>query len=81
MMGAIGRGTMPDALRSAVDLAKPGELIGPLKIQDLWYLVRVEKFLSAALDEQLKQELEDELFEQWLEDKVQKMNVKLQVEF
>lgn len=81
MMGAIGRGTMPDALRSAVDLAKPGELIGPLKIQDLWYLVRVEKFLIAALDEQLKQELEDELFEQWLEDKVQKMNVKLQVEF
>ena len=81
MMGAVSRGTMPDALRSAVDLAKPGDLLEPLEIQELWYLVRVEKFLSAALDEQLGQELQDELFEKWLDDKIQAMNVKLEVKF
>ena len=64
-----------------VDLAKPGDLLEPLEIQELWYLVRVEKFLSAALDEQLGQELQDELFEKWLDDKIQAMNVKLEVKF
>lgn len=81
MMGAVSRGTMPDVLRSAVDLANRGDLLEPLEIQGLWYLVRVEKFLNAALDEQLKQELQDELFEQWLDDKIQAMNVKLEVKF
>jgi parvulin-like peptidyl-prolyl isomerase len=81
MMGAVSRSTMPDALRSAVDLANPGDLLGPLEIQGLWYLVRVEKFLSAVLDEQMGQELQDELFEKWLEDKIQAMNVKLEVKF
>lgn len=80
MMGAISRGSMPDILRSAVDLANPGDLLEPLEIDSLWYLVRVEKFLSAALDE-VKQELEVELFEQWLDDKIQAMNVKLEVNF
>jgi hypothetical protein len=32
-------------------------------------------------DEQLKQQLEDELFEQLLEEKIQNINVKLQVKF
>lgn len=81
MMGAVSRSTMPDALRSVVDLANPGDLLGPLEIQGLWYLVRVEKFLSAVLDEQMGQELQDELFEKWLDDKVQAMNVKLEVKF
>lgn len=80
MMGAISKGTLPTVLRAAIDLANPGELI-PLEIEGLWYLVRVEKFLDASLDEQLKQQLQDELFEQWLEDKIQNINVKLQVKF
>lgn len=81
MMGAVSRGSMPDALRSAIDEAKPGDLLGPLEIQGLWYLVRLEKFLSAALDEHLGQELQDELFEKWLDDRIQAMNVKLELEF
>lgn len=43
MMGAVSRGKMPDALRAAIDLANPGDLLKPLEIQGLWYLVRVEK--------------------------------------
>ena len=81
MMGVVSPGSMPDTLRSAVYSANPGDLLEPLEIQGLWYLVRVEKFLDAALDEQLKQELQDELFEQWLDDKIQAMNVKLEVNF
>ena len=81
IMGAISKGTLPDALRAVINLANPGELIGSVEVEGLWYLVRVEKFLDASLEEQLKQELEDELFEQWLEEKIQNINVKLQVKF
>ncbi|NJL61140.1 MAG: peptidylprolyl isomerase [Methylacidiphilales bacterium] len=81
MMGAVNRGSLPDELRVAIDLANPGDLLGPLDIDGLWYLVRVEKFLPVSLDEQVKQELEDELFEQWLEEKVKNINVQFQVKF
>lgn len=81
MMGAVSRGTMPDVLRIATDSAKPGELLEPIQIQGLWYLIRIEHFLPASLDGQLKQELENELFEKWLDDKIQAMNVKLEVKF
>jgi parvulin-like peptidyl-prolyl isomerase len=81
MMGAISKDTLPDGLRAVINLANPGELIGSVEVEGLWYLVRVEKFLDASLEEQLKQELEDELFEQWLEEKIENINVKLQVKF
>lgn len=81
MMGLVSRGAMPDKVRASVDLANPGELIEPLEIEGLWYLFRVENFLPAALDENMRQELEDELFEQWLEDKIKRIDAKLQVDF
>jgi parvulin-like peptidyl-prolyl isomerase len=80
MVGPISRGTMPDMLRAAVDLAQPGEIVGPLGMEDRWALFRVEEFLPASLDDlQLRQSLMDELFEQWLMDKIQGLPIKLQV--
>jgi parvulin-like peptidyl-prolyl isomerase len=81
MMGAISKGAMPDDLRMAIDLAESGELIGPLQIEELWYLFRVEKLLPASLNESLKQALEDELFEQWLEEKIERTDVQLKVDY
>ncbi|MBW4603684.1 MAG: peptidylprolyl isomerase [Calothrix sp. FI2-JRJ7] len=81
MMGLISKGTLPDVIRAEIANANSGELIGPIEVDKLWYLVRVEKFLPASLDEQLKQQLESELFEQWLEEKIQNTNVQLQVKF
>lgn len=80
MMGPISRGTLPDVLRAAVDLASPGELIEPLELEGRWVLFQVGQFLPASLEDgQLKQALQNELFEQWLAQKIQKMSVKLQV--
>ena len=80
MMGPISRGSLPDELRAAFDVADPGEVVGPLAIDGRWGLFRVEQFLPASLEQnQLKQVLENELFEQWLAEKIQKLTVKLQV--
>jgi parvulin-like peptidyl-prolyl isomerase len=81
MMGAVSRGAMPDALRAAVDSVTPGELLGPLEMEGYWGLFRVEQFLPASVeDSKLKQVLQNELFEQWLVKKIQKMTVNLQVD-
>ncbi|ABA23823.1 PpiC-type peptidyl-prolyl cis-trans isomerase [Trichormus variabilis ATCC 29413] len=80
MMGPISRGTMPDKLRAAIDVATPGQLVGPIEIDGRYGLFRVEQFLPASLDDiQLKQALQNELFEKWLAEKIQKLTVKLQV--
>lgn len=80
MMGPVSRGTLPDILRAAVDAANPGQLIGPIELDGRYGLFRVEQFLPASLeDTQLKQALQNELFEKWLAEKIQTLTVKLQV--
>jgi parvulin-like peptidyl-prolyl isomerase len=79
MMGAVSRGGMPDELRSVVDAAQVGELIGPVELTGLFYLMRVEKLLPARLDEALQARLQEELFEQWLDAKIQSMHVQLAI--
>ena len=80
MMGPVSRGTLPDTIRAQIDAAKPGSLIGPLELEEKWGLFRVEEFLEASMDDaQLQQTLRNELFERWLSEKMQKMDVKLQV--
>ncbi len=80
MMGPVSRGTMPDILRASVDVAQAGQTVGPIELEGRWGLFRVEQFLPASLeDNQLKQSLQNELFEKWLAEKIQKLTVRLQV--
>lgn len=81
MVGPVSRGTMPDMLRAAVDLASPGDVVGPLGMDERWGLFRIEELLPASIDDpQLMASLQDELFEQWLADKMQTMPIRLQVD-
>jgi parvulin-like peptidyl-prolyl isomerase len=78
MMGPVSRGTMPDVLRAAVDAANLGQLVGPIEMEGRFGLFRVEQFLPASLEDiQIKQTLQNELFEKWLAEKIQKLTVKL----
>lgn len=80
MMGPVSRGTMPDGVRAAIDSAQPGEIIGPIQLENHWALFRVEQLIPATLDNaQLRQMLQTELFDRWIAEKIQKMTVKLQV--
>lgn len=78
MVGPVSRGTMPDLLRAAIDTAQVGEVVGPLGLDDRWGLFRIEEFLYATLDDpQLKNTLQDEIFEQWLAEKMQVLPIQL----
>lgn len=79
MVGPVSRGSMPDALRAAMDLAKPGDIVGPIGVEDRWGLFRLESILPATMDNpQIQQALQDELFEQWLAEQMQKLPIRLQ---
>lgn len=79
MMGPVSRGTLPDHLRTVIDSASTGDVLAPLELDKNWCIFRVEQFLPASLDGPLQQELQNQLFEQWLVEKMQKMTIKLQV--
>jgi parvulin-like peptidyl-prolyl isomerase len=80
MMGPVSRGTLPDILKNPIQFSPVGEIIGPLEIEGCYGLFRVEQFLDASLDDpKLKQELQNQLFEQWLQEKLQSLEIKLEV--
>ncbi len=80
IMEPISLGQIPEQIRESVATAIPGELIGPLEIDGRYALLRVEQFLPAFLEGSLKQHLQEQLFDQWLQEKAQKMTIKMHVE-
>lgn len=80
MMGLVSRGTLPDILKNLVDFARVGEILGPVEIEAKYGLFRVEQFIDASLeDPKFKKELQNQLFEQWLQKKLQSLQIKLEV--
>ena len=79
MMGSIQRSTLPEQLKSAINVVQLGELIGPLEIDGLYCLFRIEQFQEAALQGKLKQDLRNQLFQQYLQQKLQNKKIKLEV--
>lgn len=48
-----------------------GKLLPPTRIGDWFVIVRLEKYVSAQLDEAMEKRLIDELFQNWLEQQLQ----------
>jgi hypothetical protein len=77
MMGPVSRGQMPDILKAAIDLAQTGDILGPLDIDGRYCIFRIEQLLPAILEGALKQELKNQLFEQWIQEKIQNSDIQL----
>ncbi|MBF2027904.1 MAG: peptidyl-prolyl cis-trans isomerase [Oscillatoriales cyanobacterium C42_A2020_001] len=75
----FSREGMPEALKDAIASVEPGHVTQPVYLDDRWYIFRVEALITAELNDELKDQLETELFEHWLNNKVEAMTVKLEV--
>lgn len=51
--------------------AEPGKLLPPTRIGEWIVILRLEKYLAAQLDDQMKQRLLNELFNTWLNEQLQ----------
>lgn len=76
-MGPVIRGQMPEVIRQATESAIAGQIVGPLKIDDRCCLLKIEQLLPAVLEDALKRDLEEHLFQRWLTEKLQQMTVNL----
>jgi parvulin-like peptidyl-prolyl isomerase len=81
MLGPVSRGSLPDAIRAMVDTAVPGQVLGPIAVDEgRFCLFRLEQVLPASLnDTQLQQLLRNELFDRWVNEKLQLLQVQLQL--
>lgn len=75
----FSREGMPAALKAAIADVEPGNFTKPVFLDEHWYIFRVDALITAELNDELKEQLESELFEHWLNDKVGAMTVKLEV--
>ena len=75
----IARKSLSDDLRGELEAIQVGELVGPLAVDGRWCLFRLEKVLPAALEGDVKAQLQSELFQQWLDEQVAAMTIKMEV--
>jgi len=68
-------GQVPEPIQSFVSSAQSGQLIGPIEIENRYVLIRVNQITPAVLDEKLLLELQEEIFDQWLQDQVQSLPI------
>ena len=54
------------ALSERLRTSKPGQLLQPFQINQWWLVVRLERYEPAQFDDNTKQRMAQELFEEWL---------------
>lgn len=81
MMGPVRVSTLPDAIKTALENPTPGEAIGPVEFEGTYGLFRVDEVLpEPKLNDSLKQNIRNQLFEKWLQDKLTKMTLTLEMD-
>jgi hypothetical protein len=66
--GPVELGNLPPILAKQLHVSQPGQLWMPVQIENWIVVVRLEKLLSAQLNEPMRQRLLNELFEGWLQE-------------
>lgn len=75
--GTLRRGQIPPELQEFIKNSAIGQLVGPIEITELWWLVKIENIQASQLQGELKQQIEAEFFKKWLIEKMQQSPVKL----
>jgi parvulin-like peptidyl-prolyl isomerase len=70
--GPVELGKIDPALAHILVSAPVTEVLAPIKIGDWWVVMQLEKIIAAQLDDQIRQQLTEELFNQWVAVEVQK---------
>lgn len=74
--GPIELGKIEPALANLLATSRPGQILPPTQISDWWVVLQLETILPVQLTEHLRQQLLEELFNQWLDTTVQKLFTK-----
>ena len=70
IVGPTPIGTAHPKLKELLENSKPGEVQPPIIVEDSHVVVRVESLDPAKLDDFMREKMEEELFNNWVEDQV-----------
>jgi parvulin-like peptidyl-prolyl isomerase len=71
--GPVEFGKLDPILANALITLQPLEVLSPLQIGEWWVVLQLETTIPAQLDDEMRQYLTEELFNQWIYEEVQKL--------
>jgi parvulin-like peptidyl-prolyl isomerase len=71
LVGPVELSVPHPMIAQRLKVAQPGKLMNPVRIQDWWVILRLEKLIPAQLDPAMEKKLLNELFLTWLNQEVQ----------
>jgi parvulin-like peptidyl-prolyl isomerase len=69
-LGVVPRRTLPTEMAALVFAAKPGTVVGPVRMALGYHLVKVEELLPGQLDQATENAIREQMFNAWLEAQV-----------
>lgn len=76
-VGQVKRTEMEASVESSVFGAQAGKVIGPLKTDEGWQIIKLESLHLATLDDALRERLKSELFDEWLSERRRKARINI----
>ncbi len=76
LLGPIELSKPHPTLAKILSISKPGQLWSPIQVGEWFIIVRLEKFIPAVLDETMRQQLLNGLFEGWRQEQAIELMVK-----
>ncbi len=71
LIGPIELSKPHPTIAKMLSISQPGQLWSPIQLGEWFVILRLEKFVSAVLDDTMRQELLNGLFEGWIQEQVQ----------
>ena len=73
--GEVLRSDMEPALEASIFGAQPGKVVGPIKTDDGWELVKLERLIPAELNDEMRETIESLIFTEWLDEQRKKARI------
>ncbi|BDA76510.1 hypothetical protein CAL7716_106760 (plasmid) [Calothrix sp. PCC 7716] len=77
LIGPVPISQAHPAIAQKLGTSKPGQVLPPMKLENWYVIVRLEKLIPAQLDDAMKATLLNHLFEQWLAEQIQQTPISL----
>lgn len=75
--GLVHRPELEAAVEAAVFGAQAGKIVGPLKTDDGWELIKLESLHPAVLDDSTREKIKSTLFSEWLSERRLNMSISI----
>lgn len=75
LLGPVALSQPHPAISKLLSVSQPGQLWSPRPLAEWFVVIRLEKLIPAQLDKSMRRRLQDELFEKWLNEQMEQVNL------